>query len=248
MQPVLSMLCLPLALAFAPASIAQEAKSSVAHASLAEVFPAAREGLTINADRQNADASTTVLRLVDEFTRVTGIAVQMTKETQALAQASPLGLNRSIQVPASEVYRIVETLLAAQDFAVIHLSDVEPRIWKLQSLAAGGRGSSLLAAAQSVGEDELDFWRQHPATLVSLTLELPNLDVRTLSNSMRTLFTDANTQNIIPVGSNGLTITGLARDVPGFVRMLRRIDALSTGSSANEVRARGGVQSGQERK
>ena len=49
--------------------------------------------------------------------------------------------------------------------------------------------------------------------------------MRTLSNSMRTMFTDANTQQIIPVGnSNSLIITGFGSNVASIVKMLRFVD------------------------
>lgn len=249
MQSVLVALCFPLAFAFAPAPPAQEAKPSVARVSFAEMFPAPREGLTIEADRPNSDAATSVSQLLDDFTRVTGVAVQMNKDTQNVAQRSSLGLNRSIQVPASEVYRIVETLLRANDFVAVHLSDVEPRIWRVQSVAvASGRGGNLRADPLVVDEGALASWADHPATLITTTISLPNTDVRTLSNSMRTMFTDANTQSIIPVGDGSLLITGFAREVNVLVGMLHRIDTLSKGNATNEVRARGAVQPGQERK
>ena len=46
---------------------------------------------------------------------------------------------------------------------------------------------------------------------IAPVLNLPNTDVRTLTNSMRAMLTDANTQSIIPVGnSNSLILTGPA--------------------------------------
>jgi hypothetical protein len=230
-QAILPLLCLTSLLALAPGEPLQTTRpnATTARQSMsADLFPVPREGFTIRVDREKA-SSMSVTEMLDEFTRVTGIAVQMDNETDAAARRTPVGVNRSLEVPASEVYRIVETLLRARDFVTVHLSDVEPRIWRVQSVfAVGGRGGSLRSDARIVPEDELGAWVDHPATLITVTLSLPSTDVRTLSNSMRTMFTDANTQNIIPVGDGSLMITGFAREVHALVRMLHQIDELAS--------------------
>ncbi|MBI5364631.1 MAG: hypothetical protein HZA53_15755 [Planctomycetes bacterium] len=198
----------------------------------AAMFPPPKEGLTITVvpGKGDADEATTFPKLLDDFTRVTGITLQVTKDTEGVLKQTRLGLNRSIQVPASEVYRIVETLLIAHDFVFIRLSNRDPRIWMVQSLQAGGGrgGPQVRNDALMVDEKDLRVLEDHPATLVTTTISLPKTDVRTLSNSMRTLFTDANTQQIIPVGQSSLIITGFAPNVAGLVRLLHTIDDLST--------------------
>lgn len=222
-----------------PALATETAPPAQTPAKMEDLFPTPKEGLTIvggnlaanrgkRAERPDVDLDPQKLaNLLDEFSRVTGIALQITKDTRSSLLTVPTGLNSTIVVPPSEVYRIVETLLAANDFALVHLSDTEPRIWSVQSLQGqGGRVSQLRNNAVHVQESELGAWMAHPATLITTTISLPNTDVRTLSNSLRTLFTDANTQQIIPVGSSGLFITGFASNVNSLVRMLRSVDEL----------------------
>ncbi|MBK7875186.1 MAG: hypothetical protein IPJ77_05465 [Planctomycetes bacterium] len=223
-----------LALSLAPAPIAPARTAHPAHpaqssAAPAALFPIAKEDLTIHVDRANPEASTTLAQLLDEFSRVTGVTLQMNRETRGVVEKVQPGLNRTMKVPASEVVRIVETLMIANDFIFLRTSDKEPRLWIVQSLHAdGGRGSSTLRdQAVSVDEKDLPLWTDHPAALVTTTIDLPNTDVRTLSNSMRMLFTDARTQQIIPVGSNSLILTGFAPSVRSLVRLLRTIDGLS---------------------
>lgn len=193
-------------------------------ADLAALFPPAREGLLIQVDPKDANSATSLTDVLSQFTRSTGITIQTTKETQAVMRNVALGLNRSVDVPPSEVYRIVEVLLRANDFVVDHLSDREPRIWSVVSLQSGPHSR---ASAIWVEEKDLQAWQDHAATLVSTTIQLPNTDVRTLSNSMRAMFTDVNTQQIIPAGASSLLITGFAPDVVALARMLHRIDAES---------------------
>jgi len=192
---------------------------------MAQMFPLPKQPMQVLLNPLERDQQPRLSDLVEQFTQATGIAIQTTKETASVLKQCPIGLNRSIDVPPSEVYRIFETLLIANDFIVVHLSDAEPRIWQLQSLSGGGRGGGQLKnEAMVVQESELAAWAAHPATLITTTIDLPSTDVRTLSNSMRTMFTDANTQQIIPVGNSSLIITGFARNVASIVAMLRRID------------------------
>jgi len=216
---------LALALAsFTPAAPAT-APAAQTPVKMEDMFPMPKEGLTITVDHVG-DKSMRLDALVDEFSRVTGITIQTVKDSQSNLRAVPIGLNRTIVVPPSEVYRIFETLLVANEFALIHLSDVEPRIWVVQSFTA--RGPQLRSNALYVAESDLGQWASHPATLITTTVNLPNTDVRTLSNSMRSMFTDANTQQIIPVGSTGLLVTGFAGNVNALVRMFRFIDGLES--------------------
>ena len=207
-------------------SFADASSAPVQKPSLAEIFPTPKEGLVINVDKSDRDKNANLEQLLAEFSRVTGIALQYSKETATVLKQVPTGLNQTVNVPPSEVYRIVETLLYANDFVAVHLSDKEPRIWLVMSLnAGGGRGGPMLRSdARVVPENDLAAWEPHACTLVTTMIDLPNTDVRTLSNSMRTMFTDANTQQIIPVGTSSLIITGFAPNVAGLVHMLHLVD------------------------
>jgi len=72
--------------------------------------------------------------------------------------------------------------------------------------------------------------------IVTTVLDLENTDVRTLSNSMRTMFTDQSTQQIIPIGnSNSLLITANGAELASLAKMLRLVDD-SARRSAEEAR------------
>jgi general secretion pathway protein D len=79
-----------------------------------------------------------------------------------------------------------------------------------------------------VTPDELDKYADQPAVLITTVIDLPNTDVRNLSNSMRPLFPDQNTQQLIPVGTtNSVVIMGFGSQVASTVKMLRFIDEAS---------------------
>ena len=167
--------------------------------------------------------------LLDEYARVTGQKVMMTAETRQVVQKKHLdkaGSASSIDVAAEEVQEVTEALLSMHQIALI--PSTAPGYVTVISLETQER-NFVRRNAIYVPPEELDAWRTRAATLVTTSLELPNTDVRTLSNSLRTMLTDANTQQIIPVGnSNTLLLTGFAPDVHAFVGMLQRIDAASS--------------------
>ena len=59
-------------------------------------------------------------------------------------------------------------------------------------------------------------------------INLPNTDVRQLTNSMRTMITDQNTQQMLPAGAtNSMVLTGFGSDVVALARMLLIVDEAS---------------------
>ncbi|MFN0243270.1 MAG: hypothetical protein ACKVWV_10300 [Planctomycetota bacterium] len=188
----------------------------------ADPFPAPREGLKLAADL--ADGGPVMLDVVNEFSRVTGQTLVIDPQTRMQLQTTKVGLNQDIAVPPDQVYFVVETLLVQRDFALVRLNDREPRMLALYSLAIPN-ALALRGRAVFVRSDESVLYSRHPALLITTSLDLPYTDVRTLSNSMRSLFQDANTQQIIPVGNtNTLILTGTGSNVFALVEMLRAID------------------------
>ncbi len=178
-------------------------------------------------------------KLLDEFSKVTGVALLMDAETRAEVAKSSTGLNRSIEVPAPEVYSVVETILLQNGFGLVPVHDRDPRIASLVSINQGGNRGNLRSSAFLVTASDVEFYSRHPAVLVTTVLDLPHTDVRTLSNSMRTMFTDASTQQIIPVGnSNTLILTGFGGQVANIVRMLQITEEASARAIAEEEKRR----------
>ena len=183
-------------------------------------FPPATSGIQI----QVADGADMKLeKLLSEFSRVTGMTLQIGPEVRADLSKASTGLNRSIEVPAEQVYPVVETILSRNGFALQLEHAGVPVIASLCSLHQGGSG--LRTWALFVDAKNIDRWAEHPAVVITTMLDLPHTDVRTLSNSMRTMFTDANTQQIIPAGNtNTLILTGFGPNVASIARMLSMVD------------------------
>ena len=198
---------------------APTAKTSTA--AVKDPFPAPKEGLSIKA---GPDGDMKLAALLNEFSRVTGIALLINKDTRTALENVSTGLNRSLDVPAQEVYAVVEWILVQNDFVLVVRNDREPRLFAVESLNTNRRGG-LKMDALVVPADQLSQWARHPAFLVTTVIDLQYTDVRTLSNSLRTMFTDQNTQQIIPVGnSNSLMMIGSGASVASLSTMLRAID------------------------
>lgn len=191
---------------------------------IVDLFPSPKEGLSI---KISAGEPLKLDALLEDFARVTGQNLLIGKDTRAILAASSTGLSRSVEVPAQEVYTFVESLLMHSDFAISPVTDREPRLLAVYSLN-GQEAQRRRGDVVYVPSDRIELCSRHPAVLVQTVVDLPNTDVRTLSNSMRTLFTDANTQQIIPVGnSNSLILVGFGSHIASIVRTLLAIDQVA---------------------
>lgn len=205
------------------ARIARPALELTASTATADPFPTPSAGLKI----QIAPGEEMSLeKLLDEFSRVTGQTLLITENTCQALKASPTGLNRSVDVPASEVYAFVENILAHNQHVLEVLSDHEPRLLAVHNLTQLRNGNrSLSDLAQYVPVKDIGLYARHPAVLITTMIELPSTDVRQLSNSLRTLLSDTITQQIIPVGStNSLVLGGSGTSVANLVTVLRECD------------------------
>lgn len=207
-------------------------------ATASDPFPQPTAGITITVSPKE---DMKLEKLVDEFSRVTGITILADADAKPALKNGTTGLNRSVEVPLGEVYSFVESVLVQNDLILVVLHDHEPRLFALHSLAQGGgqRGGTMRDAALYVSSKDIALYGQHPAILVTTMIDMPHTDVRTISNSMRTMFTNANTQQIIPVGnSNSLILTGFGTAVAGWVRMLQEVDDVAKREMADDEKRR----------
>src|SRR5690349_21773448 len=232
------MLALPLSLVLSAAcqtAPAARAGLSSQVPAAADPFPAATGKITVTV---GPGEDMKLEKLLDELSKVTGITFLVAPETRMILQKTTTGLNRSVDIPATEVYPVVETILLQNDLAVVPLHSGDPHLASVCGLAAGPRGT-LRNAAVTVAAKDVAVFARHPAVLVTTVVDLPHTDVRTLSNSMRTMFTGANSKQIIPVGnSNSLIITGFGATVASMVQMLQEVDEAQARQIAEEEKHR----------
>lgn len=185
-------------------------------------FPVATQGLSVPSFGDGAWSIETLLR---EYARVTGQNVLLEADTRTLASTERVGLLLPTEVPVENIHSFVEGILFESDFVLSVVHAEAPRILAVHSMQTGAR-QRLRNKATYVPREQLNTYASHPAIMVMTTLNLPKTDVRTLSNSLRTILTDANTQQIIPVGSsNSLILVGFGPSVVKLVQMLEDTEA-----------------------
>jgi hypothetical protein len=179
----------------------------------------------------NQDGGVSLQGLVDEFMRATGLLVLMDHNSGQLLKKRKLEVvttSSSAVIPPEQVYAFVESLLIANGFVLIDAHHEEPRTVRLVSLETQQR-KTVKRDALFVPIERIDTYRDHPAMLVSTVVPLPEgADPRTVTNAMRTMLTDANTQSITPVG-NAVEITGLGPNVSALAEILSTVDASAPG-------------------
>lgn len=157
----------------------------------------------------------------------TGLNFTYGPDTAGNLEKAPLRMFGTKRIPKSDFFQFFQIMMIINDFVCTKVGPDHLSVWLIQSLAGNAR-TTVRSDAVYVSPEDLDRYADQPAVLINTVVDLPNTDVRTLSNSMRTMFTDANTQQIIPVGnSNSLIITGFGSNVAAIVRMLKFVDEAS---------------------
>ncbi len=169
--------------------------------------------------------------LVEQYTQLMGWHLLTGPDTKNQLRVLNCGITLPVEVPAENVHAFVEGILCANEFVLRFAHAREPVVLEIQSRNTAGpenpRRNSVFVPAT-----ELPRWAAHPAFLVSTVLDLPGVDVHTLSNSLRQMFSDQQTQQLIPVGSTSLLVTGYGSEVGGLATLLRALADAANGVHA----------------
>jgi len=200
-----------------PAPLAQKSNS------LSEYFPAPQKGISLQV---SAEKMPRLCDLLGEFSRATGMTVVSDESTRRMLEAG-CGLNQDVEVPAAQVYGFTESVLSYHGFLLYHLRSEAPRLVGVTHPRALNDSSGSIKPVH-VPLEKLGAWKDHPAFLVQTLLTLNNVDVRSLSNSMRSVFNESRLQQLVPVGnSNSVLITAPASMTTNIVEMFEQADAES---------------------
>jgi hypothetical protein len=147
-------------------------------------------------------------------------------ETRMILSRVPPGNLQALVVPPERAWAVFEAILCEREFCLGFVSTEAPLILSVfSSQPQAGRFGGPRQHAVAVPSRDLAQWLDHPAFLITTTVELNDLNVRDLSNSMRQMFTDPTSQQIIPLGdSNSVMITGRARGVADIVSFLQGVN------------------------
>ncbi len=214
----------------APEPIALEVPgASQAPAAPDTLFPGATEDLALS---WGADSEGLVLLdVVLAYGAVTQQRLSIDKDTQAMLSATSSQLDRPVVVPRAQVQGFFEALLRSSGCALTIDHAAEPRLIGVHSLYQSSSRNTLRSRAMSVEQGDLDLLRRHPAMLFSTQVHVPHLDARQLTNSIRTLIVDANTQQVLPLGSeSAVHVLGFGPMVADMVQGFEQLDAFAAAS------------------
>lgn len=184
-------------------------------------FQTPSEGLTIPAREPGGWNLDQLLR---EYGRVTNQHFMIQEEARNMLSHTRVSLDSELLIAPDSVHSVVESILEESGFVFGIARETSPRLITVSSIERAGR-SRLSGYARYLSSDELETWRDHPAYIVQTAVTLDALDVRQLTNSLRAMTTDANVQQIIPVGkSSTLIIKGLGPQVESLARLLMKMN------------------------
>jgi len=197
-------------------------------------LPAAEEGLAL----PDFDAEDVTLGdLLRDFARVTDQHVVMTETTRTAMQHTPVVVGGMSEIPPEEVYPFVEGLLFFHGFFTSQLKG-----GKRPLLGVYSQREANLAPRKAVMAADLGKYEDHPAFLIQTVIELPHVDVRQLSTSMRGMLRDTNTQMLLAVGDHGIALAGTGQFVTEAAKLMQEVDEQSRAGRERSEKAQAGGQ------
>lgn len=175
----------------------------------------------------SGDEAMSLARFVKACEQVTNINFSYTDETAGLLENQKIRLLGSKRVPKEDFYSFFQIMMIINDFVCTEVGPDPLAVVVIDSLRTQAR-NTVRGDAVLVDPEDLDEYASQPATLITTVINLPNTDVRQLSNSMRTMITDANTQQMLPAGNtNAMVLTGFGSNIAALARMLLIVDEAS---------------------
>jgi len=168
-----------------------------------------------------------MLQFVDACQQVTGLNFVWSQETETYLNNAKLRMLGPKTVPKDRFYSFFQALMIINEFVCTEIGEKGISVVQIDSLQTARR-NTIRSQALNVDPDKLDDYADQPATLITTVIDLPNTDVRQVSNSLRTMITDANTMSMLPAGnSTTMVLTGFGSNVVALVKMLKIIDEAS---------------------
>jgi len=175
----------------------------------------------------NASEALSMLQFVSACQEVTDLNFTWNQETENLLSGAKLRLLGPKTVPKERFYSFFQVMMIINDFVCTEIGEQGISVIKIDSLQTTQR-NTIRSQAVNVEPEDLEKYADQPATLITTVIDLPNSDVRQVSNSLRTMITDANTMQMLPAGNTTtMVLTGFGSNVIALVRMLQIIDEAS---------------------
>mgnify|MGYP002630666139 CR=1 FL=1 len=168
---------------------------------------------------------------LEQFVKIcqenTGINFTYSKDTGTSLKGANVRMFGPKVIPKDQFYSFFQIIMIINRFVCTRIGPENLSVVVVASLESANR-ASIKQDALYIAPEEIEAYANQPATLVQTVLHLPNMDVRTMGNSMRQLVVDPNTMQLIPIPeSNSVILTGFGSNVSSLTRMLMLIDEVS---------------------
>ena len=181
----------------------------------------------LNFAQSEEDESVSLFQFVQACQQVTDLNFTWSEATHTILKSQKVLMLGTKTIRKDRFYSFFQVIMIISDFVCTEIGEDDISVIKIDSLTTAAR-NNLRAGAVYVEPENLADYKDQPATLIMTVVTLPNTDVRQVSNSMRTMITDANTQQMLPAGnSNSMVLVGFGSNVVATANMLQIIDEAS---------------------
>ncbi len=194
----------------------------------AQGSPVVEEGdsYVLNFD-ETQEGSVTLLDFIKICEEATGINFTHGEEVLQELQTKKVRIFGVKRIPKEDFYAFFQIVMFINNFVCTRVGPEPLAIVVVQPISGpGGRPSTKLGnEAVYVLPEELDEYADQVATPITTVLHLPNVDVRQLGNSLRTLSPDATMMQAIPLAdTNSIILQGFASNIVSLARLLEIVD------------------------
>ncbi len=191
-------------------------------------IPPATRDITVSTEGSDRTSYFSLLSAVAESS-----GVQITSDfnvNNTLVSRRPI-FDRDFTITADEAWTVTEHVLLQKGLhlSALHLGETKVVVVYSMSEPVSVRESI------KVNVEDLDYLVVHPGFIFSLTLELPNMDTRTMANQLRGLGYQRVELQCTPFGESSVLLEGLGGVVEKVARQLLEADE-SNGRGAEAER------------
>jgi len=185
--------------------------------------PSVNEDLTISMGDQDYYL---VSALLSSAVELSGIEVVIDAGVRSRMRHSVIELREDFTIPADEVWTVTEHILLQKGIylSVLYLGETKMIVVHDSATNQGDfKGAEFL----ELDVENLDYLAVHPAFLFSLTLELPDTDVRLATRDIWDRSYHGVKLRCTPVGKNTVLLEGVGFGVEKVARKLLETDELN---------------------
>ncbi len=168
---------------------------------------------------------------LEQFVKIcqqnTGINFTFNNDTKSTLASTNVQMFGPKVIPKTDFYSFFQIIMIINRFVCTRIGPEHLSVVVVASLDSAQR-SNVRGDAIYITPDQIEEYANQPATLVQTVLHLPNMDVRTMGNSMRALVVDPNTMQLVPIPeSSSLILIGFGSNIAALARMLNLMNEVS---------------------